>query len=75
MPKVTITFNLPEESSEHKAAIRGADWKGIAYDIAFDLRNQLKYGHQFKTANEALEAIQTSLWDHCREAGLDPWED
>jgi hypothetical protein len=75
MPKVTMTFSLPEEQIEHDAALHGAEWKSIVYDLAVNLRTHLKYGHTFKTPDEALEAIKTLLWDDCNDAGLDPWQD
>lgn len=75
MPKVTISFNLPEEAHEHKDAIHGADWKGIVYELSTLLRNKLKYGHEYKTADEALEAVRDALWEECRENNLDPWAD
>lgn len=74
MPKVTLTFSLPEESDDHKCALHGQDWRSIVFDVAMDLRNDLKYGHKFNTADEALEAVKTRLWDYCRDFGLDPWE-
>jgi hypothetical protein len=75
MPKVTMTFSLPEERAEHADALHGAEWKAIVYDLSVNLRNHLKYGHMFKTPDEALEAIRTLLWDDCKEVGLDPWQD
>lgn len=74
MPKATISFTLPEEHDEHQAAIHGQDWKHIVYEVSMFLRNKLKYGHEFKSADEALEAVRTHLWDECNDYKLDPWE-
>lgn len=75
MPKATLTFNLPEEYREHSCAVHGAEWKDIVYEISMFLRNKLKHGHEYKTANEALESIKELLWAECSANGLDPWED
>lgn len=75
MPKSRLEFNLPEEQSEFNAAIHGMDWKLIVYDLSLFLRNKLKYGHEFKTADDALEAVKTELWEQCKSSNLDPWSD
>jgi hypothetical protein len=72
---VTLKFNLPEERFEHECAIHGSDWRSIVCEVNMLLRNKLKYGHEYKTADEALEAVQTALWDECHETGLDPWSE
>lgn len=74
MPKVTITFNLPEESHEHHDAIHGADWKSIVYELTNYLRGKRKYGHSYKSADEALDDIWETLWNECKENNLDPWQ-
>jgi hypothetical protein len=74
VPKVTISFNLPEERYEHENAIRGADWRNIVYELTVFLRNKLKYGHEYKSADEALEDVRKTLWDECNSNHLDPWE-
>lgn len=75
MPKATLNFKLPEEQYEYKNAIHGGDWKSIVYEVSMFLRNKLKYGHEFKDANEALEAVRDELWNECKDANLDPWSD
>lgn len=75
MPKATLTFNLPEESSEHMVAVRAQDWKSVVHHVDTLLRGALKYGHTYKNANTALEAVRNSLWDICKELNLDPWTD
>jgi len=75
MPKATMTFNLPEERYEYACAIHGADWKSIVYEVSMFLRNKLKHGHEYKTADEALEAVKAELWEECNASGLDPWSE
>lgn len=74
MPKATLTFNLPDEQYDYQNATNGGKWHGIAYDISMFLRNKLKYGHDYKTADEALEAVKSEFWDLCQAENLDPWE-
>ena len=31
--KATLTFDLPEEQSEHLAAVHGSDWKLVAWRL------------------------------------------
>ena len=74
MPKIVMTFNLPEERYEHECALRGEAWKSIVYELSMFLRNALKHGHTYKSADEALEAIKAELWQTCQDENLDPWE-
>lgn len=75
MSKVTINFKLPEEGVEYREAVHGGEWKAIVYEVAMFLRNKLKYGHEFKSASEALEATRDVLWSECEGVRLDPFED
>jgi len=66
----TLSFQLPEESTEHKLAVNGAE---IAYQVrAVDqqLRNWLKHGHEFKTADEAITATREMLREAVELAGV-----
>lgn len=75
MAKATLTFNLPEERSEYFTAVHAGNWKSIVFELSMFLRNKIKYGHNFKTADEALQAIKTELWHQCESNKIDPWED
>lgn len=61
MPKHTIEFNLPEENNELKLALRASEYYGVIWDTLQQIRCYLKYGHQFKSIEEALESIQELL--------------
>jgi hypothetical protein len=66
--KAKLTFNLPEERDELKLAQRGADYFCFLWDLDQELRSWLKYGHNFKTPDEVIEAIREKLseveiWD------------
>ncbi len=73
MPNATLSFSLPEERAEHFDAIHGGDWRNVVYELSMFLRNALKHGHEYKTADDALEAVKTKLWDECNDSHLDPW--
>ena len=59
--RATLEFNLPEEREDHNLAIHGLDFALVCWDMDVKLRNWLKYGHKFKTADEALEAARDYL--------------
>jgi len=63
MSKCNIEFNLPEEENEMKLAQRGREYYCVIWDTLQEIRSYLKYGHQFKTVDEALEKISESLYE------------
>jgi len=63
VPKVSIVFDLPEESNEYLITTHALDWALVACDIDTMLRVALKHGHQYESADEALEAVRKELWD------------
>lgn len=65
--KAILEFNLPEDNYQHKAALQGADMKLIVYTLDNMLRGYLKYGHDFKTPDEAIATIRDNL-NHDLEA-------
>lgn len=75
MPRATLNFKLPEENSEYKEAVNGGAWKAIVYELSLVLRNKLKYGHSYKSIDQALEDIKDVLWQECKDRDLDPWSD
>lgn len=75
MPKATLTFSLPEERWEHSAAIHGGEWKCIVYDTLEHIRQKLKYGHEYKSADAALEGRRATIVSSCTDYSLDPWSD
>ena len=61
--KAVLEFNLPEEASDHKMALFGADYLSIIQDTLEEIRKFLKHGHKFKTPDEALEYIQRFIYE------------
>lgn len=59
--KSVLIFNLPEDEIDHKFALEGRDWYLVVWDLDQRLRELLKYGNDFKSADEALEDIRGTL--------------
>ena len=59
--KAKLEFDLPEENNEFKLAQRGSDYFGVIWDTLNFIRGCLKYGHQYKTPDEALEETRKQL--------------
>lgn len=68
--KATLTFDLPEEKQEHNAAVHGMDWALVCWELDQDLHKLLKYGNNFKSADEAVENIRETLRKFIEENGL-----
>jgi hypothetical protein len=59
--KATLEFNLPEDENEFRLQSHGVDWALVAFEMDACLRRWLKHGHNFKTADEALEGVREAL--------------
>ena len=53
-----LKFNLPEDRDEYTASSHGMNYALTCWDIDQKLREWLKYGHQFESADEALERVR-----------------
>lgn len=73
--KAILTFNLPKDQYDFSCAIDGSKWRGVVYDLSVTLRNRLKHGHEYKSADEVLEAVKSELWALCNDANIDPWSE
>jgi hypothetical protein len=59
--KAILEFNLPEDQREFEIANQSKDMLCIIGNLEDALRSYLKYGHEFKTPEETLEAIRARL--------------
>ena len=59
--KAILEFNLPEDQRAFEMANQAADMVAAIGHFEDMLRSYIKYGHNFKTANEAIEAIRALL--------------
>ena len=56
-------FEQPEDQEMFEIVTHALGWWSVANDVEHALRNSLKYGHDYKTADEALEAIRRLLYE------------
>ena len=68
--KAIIEFNSPEDNNEHRIAVDSMSWALTAWDIDRKLRDWLKYGHEFKTADEAIEKTREFLHETLYERNI-----
>ena len=68
--KAILEFDLPEDAHAFAAASDADKWRTVAWEIDVQLRSFLKYGHQFATADSALETMRAQLHDSTTEKGL-----
>jgi len=61
--KAKLEFDMPDDRNEHIIAVHAMDWALTVWDMSRELRDWLKHGHEFKTPDEALEAVQSKLFD------------
>ena len=68
--KATLEYNLPEEQDLYISACQGVNIKNVVCDIDNAMRNWLKHGHSFKSADEALEKVRQMLYDDLNRYGI-----
>lgn len=56
--KAILEFNLPEDEHAHRLAINSARMATEIIEAGAQIRNWVKYGHEFKSPDEALNACQ-----------------
>jgi len=59
--RAILIFNLPKDLHEFQLANEAANWHSVVWEINEKLRGYLKYGHAFKSAEEALQEIRSQL--------------
>ena len=71
MPKASLQFDLPEESSEFMTAVRGGEYKTILWNIDQMLRSHVKYGEHSPEAREAYQTVRDFLISELNDRGID----
>ena len=61
MPSATLAFTLPDDADDFRAASNAGKLCLALSDLDQQLRAWVKYGHEFKTAGEALAAARDEL--------------
>lgn len=59
--KAVLEFDLPDEETIYQDCSNGVRWRIVATETDDQCRNWLKYGHEFKTPEQALEAVRDCL--------------
>lgn len=67
-----LTFNLPEESTEHQMALDGWKWKAIVSAVLDNLRQDLKYNVENLTPDQhkVLENMRGFIYQSLTEENL-----
>ena len=68
--KAILEFNLPEDQRAFEMANQAPDMVAAIGHFEDKLRSYIKYGHEFKSADEALEAIRALLYDEINIRGI-----
>ena len=65
-----LIFDRNEQRFELENAIQANAMHCILHEMDNWLRSKLKYGHEFKTVDEALEACLTELRNQLQDDGI-----
>ena len=68
--KATLTFDLPEEHSDHLLAVKASDLAMALWDIDQELRSVVKYGQDEAQANY-YEEVRDKLRDILNKYNID----
>jgi hypothetical protein len=63
MPKVTIEFNLPDEQDEYETMQKASKMQMVLWDFSEYLRERRKWGHDYKSGDDALEKIIDKFYE------------
>ncbi len=61
MPRVTVSFNLPDEEAEFRCAIDGGDYLTRLRDIDREIRDKVKYENVGPNTRAILEHIRSMI--------------
>jgi hypothetical protein len=69
--KLRLEFDMPEETDEAMSALNGSAYKSILFDLVHNkIRGDLKHGHQYKDADEALESIRDYVCEYANSLSV-----
>lgn len=61
--KITIEFNLPDESHEHEMFLQSPNMHSTLWDFKQYLRSEIKYGEHDDQEYEMLEKIREKFFE------------
>lgn len=59
MPRATLTYDLPEDTAEFRAALAGREALAVLHEIDYLLRSKIKHGE----LTEVVEAVVHEIRD------------
>ena len=68
--KAILEFELPADKENFDASAKGMDSAIVAWDLNELLRKMLKYGHEYKDADTALQQVKDTLNEMLIDRGL-----
>ena len=68
--RAVLEFDLPDDRENFELASHAVDWFSVVHEMDEMLRSWIKYGHEFQSADEALEEMRQRLWDGLENRGL-----
>ena len=68
--KAILEFELPADKENFDASAKGMDWAIVAQDLDQLLRKMLKYSHEYKDADTALQQVKDTLNEMLIDRGL-----
>lgn len=72
MPKVTITFNLPDEQYDYKLCNNAGKMSSIIYEFTQLVRTKTKYGDG---KSITWEDVREAWWNELNDEKFDPYEE
>ncbi len=61
--KIKGWIYIPEDKCEADLTFRGMDWALSMWDLDEEIRKKIKYGHKFKSPDQALKWAMETLRD------------
>lgn len=68
--KAILEFDLSEDRCEHIIAVHAMDFALTCHDLDEQLRQWMKYGNEFKTPDDALDATREVLRNILSSRGI-----
>ena len=68
--KAILEFNLPEEQTEHLAAVQALDYKYVVSEMDEYLRSQIKHQELPEEVDKALQAARDNLHQLCNDNNI-----
>lgn len=70
MPKAVLSFELPEEYEEFRAAQDAGEWRAVMQDLLEHIRTQIKYQNLPDAKAAAYEEFRELIWNTISDRGL-----